>query len=168
MNGLFPDRQSTLSGMGAAAVLAVLITPVHVLLLNPLVREALSGSGNTLLELQYPATFFGCFALLLWSASFEMMFFSAGAMSFLCRLTGHQWVALALCVAFRVWVASQQLQAVGLFATATPFLATAGLSTACCCFLFAQGGLLPAMAFGAAITLHHFVRLLAHTLAGGG
>jgi len=43
------------------------------------------------MALRYPASLGGCVAVMLWSASFETMFFQAATMSFLMRVADRLW-----------------------------------------------------------------------------
>jgi hypothetical protein len=158
MCGPFPEQRRQLAGIAIAAALALLALPLFMLCVDPVMVPALSATGNEMLLRHYPVTPDGKIALLLWSAGFETMFFHAGAMSLVSRITRRQWVAVTACVALRLFIASHQLAELHIPA-ANPFLlVVSGVVTTASCLLFARFGLPTAMVFSAGICLNVMFR----------
>ena len=158
MCGAFPDTRRLLVGLGLATLLCVLLLPVYRVWLDPIFRAALEQTGNErLLRLRYPATWHGALALLLWSAGFEALFFVAGSMSFMARLTRCAWISGIGVVALRVLVVSRMITDAGIMDGTWLFLGAAAVSTALSCLLFARTGLPAVMLFAAGLNLHLFL-----------
>ena len=149
MAGLWPDRRRTLCGIGTAMLAALLLWPAA-LTLDPVVRAALAApDGGRAMLLQYPDSAAGVAALVLWSASFEMLFFVAAPAAFFARLFNVKWAAIAGPVIVRVLVAYYQLTT-GQIVDALPLmLATHAVMIAAACFLFSRFGLAAAAVFAA-------------------
>lgn len=158
MCGLFPDRRRIFAGIGMAVILVSVITPIYFFWLDSVFRNAIVATGDSkLLMLRYPATLGGCVAVVLWSASFETIFFRAAAMSFFARLTGRQWVAVAGAVVLRVFVICKQLPEAGIVDAMPLFIACTVITSAVSCVLFARWGLPGAMVFSAGLNTHLFI-----------
>lgn len=159
MVGILADRRRTCSGLALAVGLVLVVTPLYVLWLDPVLYAALEATRNpSMLELRYPSELGGKLALMLWSASFQLMFFTVSGMSFLTRLTGRALISGAMVVLFRVAVGLYQLSEAGVTQGVPLFLVGAAAVTACSCALFARTGLLPAMTLAMGLNLHLFFR----------
>lgn len=157
MAGLATDAKTLTPGVGAAVLLALAALPVHYFGSDPILREALASADNpAAVEMSYPSTTSGRFALMLWSAGFQAMFFVAAPMSFFGRLTGRAWVAAGFCIAVRTYVVHLQVGHAGLAEQVPLFLASAVVTTLVACVLFARYGLIPAMIFAAGLDLRVF------------
>lgn len=162
MAGLFPGRRRTIAGIIAAVMIALASTPLHYFCLDPLRYAVIKATGNGhMIEMLYPSTLYGCVSLVLWSASFETIFFPAASMSFFSRLTGRMYIALVLTVAMRIFVMSLQVSGTGMDST-TAYLIYSGtaISSLVACLLFALTGLVPTMVYCGLINLHVFVFLV--------
>lgn len=157
MAGIAAERRMFPRGVAVAAVLAALALPVQVFWLDPLLRHALAAALDpSARALSYPATAGGCVAVMLWSAGFETVFLQAAPMSFFSRLTGRTRVALALCLALRVYVAYRQVVFSGMTDGTAALILSAAATTAAGCMLFARFGLAPGMLLAAGLDLHLF------------
>ena len=88
MVGAFPGRRRLLLGLAAGAGLALLMLPLRLFIVDPIVHPIIVATGNTrLLRLTYPGSHAGRMAVMLWSAGFETLFFTATAMAFAARLS---------------------------------------------------------------------------------
>jgi hypothetical protein len=155
MCGLFPERKRAITGMLIAIFLSLMMLPLYIAWIDPLLLPAIKATGDAnMLAMRYPSAPPGQFALFMWSASFEVMFFQGGIMSVISRATGRQWVAVAVAVGIRSLVTSGQLSQLHI-ANAQPFLvSTSAVVTMISCLLFARFGLLATMVFSAGVCLH--------------
>lgn len=159
MCGLFPHRRRMLAGAGIAVILTCAITPIYSFLLDPIFRQTIaSAGGEKMLMLRYPVTLSGCFAVTLWSAGFETIFFRAAAISFFVRLTDRQWIAVAAAVALRMFVFSKQLSEAGIVDAMPLFVICTLITSIISCALFVRTGLPGAMVFSAGLNIHLFIR----------
>jgi len=160
MHGLFPAKPRMIIGMGTGLLLALLITPAFVLLVDPVLVESMKSTGKTeILNLRYPTTLSGRIALVLWAASFETMFFRAGTISFLSRVTGHKSVAVLGAVCLRTLVSVMQLSDLNLArGEASLVLIVGGVASFFSSVLFVETGLPASMTFSAVLCLHVFMR----------
>ena len=151
MAGFWPDWRRQLRGIGIALLAALLLWPVA-LKLDPVVRAAFAAKSDTYtLLLQYPDSVAGVAALVLWAASFELLFFVAAPAAFFARLFNSKWAAVVGPALARVFVAYYQLTA-GQITDAVPLiLVTYGAMTAASCFLFSRFGLAAAAVFAAVV-----------------
>jgi hypothetical protein len=160
MVGPLPAWRRLLAGVGVAALLVLVWLPLATPM-DALLRQALTASGKAgLIQLAYPNTPGGCWALLLWSAGFETLFFQGAAMAFVARITGRQDVAIIGAVALRVYVTHRKLTMEGLAPVPPVALYLSALSSLVACLLFARGGLPAAMTFAAGVSARHFLSLL--------
>jgi hypothetical protein len=147
MAGLWPDRRQQLHGMGIAILAALILWPVA-LKFDPFVRAAFAArSTPQVLILQYPDSAAGVAALVLWSASFELLFFVAASAAFFARLFNRKWAAIAGPVLARVVVAHYQLTTGGITDAVPLILLSTGIMTAAACFLLSRFGLAAATVF---------------------
>jgi hypothetical protein len=86
------------------------------------------------------------------------MFLQAATMSFLSRITGRQWMAVAMAVMLRMILTSHQLDELHILAGSQLLMFIAGLVTMASCILFARFGLPAAMVFSAGTCLHVMLR----------
>lgn len=151
MAGLWPDRRRQLRGIGIATLAALLLWPVA-LKFDPVVRAAFAATNDSrAMLLQYPDSAVGVVALILWSASFELLFFVAAPAAFFARLFNAKWAAIAGPVFVRVFVAHYQLTT-GQITDAVPLMLVGhGAMTAAACFLFARFGLAATAVFAAVV-----------------
>ena len=157
MCGLFPGGRRMWVGFGLAVLLTIVGTPIYCLWLDPVLYAALAATGDVkMLALRYPDAIVGKLSLMLWSGSFQVMFFAVAGMSFLTRLTGRPWISGALVVLFRVAVGLYQISEAGVTDSIPVFLLGSAVATACSCALFARTGLPPVMAFAMGLNLHLF------------
>ena len=147
MAGLWPDRRRQLCGIGIAILAALLMWPVA-LKFDPVVRAAFAvRSDPHALLLQYPDSAAGVASLVLWSMSFELLFFVAGSAAFFARLFNLKWAAIAGPVLARVIVAHYQLTTGNITDTIPLILLSTGAMTAASCFLLSRFGLAAAAVF---------------------
>lgn len=159
MCGLFPERRRMWIGIGIAAALSLLALPLGACL-APVFEDAMRESMRPeRVELHYPATAGGCFASMLWAASFETMFFSAAATSLLARLSRRQWVAVSMTTVLRLGVTWRTLALTGVVDAQALFYATSGTAAFIGALLFARAGLPATMVFAAGLQLHLFLHL---------
>ncbi|MFO7870388.1 MAG: hypothetical protein R6V03_03035 [Kiritimatiellia bacterium] len=157
MAGLFPERRRMLFGVMLGAGLAVLVLPLYLAWVDPALHRAVTAAENPeVLRLRYPATTGGRFALVLWTAGFEIMFFQAFLMSFAARLTGRQSIAIACSVALRLYVTHLGLMEAGVSGEYPLFMTSAGVSALACAVLFARFGFPASAVFSAGTSLHVF------------
>jgi len=160
MVGLFPHWRLMLGGVGIAVLISLVAVPIQHAWIDPRIQAALSATGNAqLMALRYPVTAGGCVAVMLWSASFETLFFHAATLSFFARLTNRQWIAVALTVALRLFVSMRQMAETGVFDAVPLMLVSTGVMATAACVLFARTGLIPAMMLAAGLDLHLFLNL---------
>lgn len=157
MCGLFPEWRRVALGLGIAVLLTAIATPIYALWLDPLLYAALEATGDPkVLALRFPETAAGKFAQMLWSGSFQVMFFAIAGMSFLARLTAGVRTSVAMIVIFRVAVGLYQMSEAGVTESVALFSLGSAVATACSCLLFARTGLIPAMAFAMGLNVHLF------------
>lgn len=158
MCGIFPARRRMLVGVGIAVLVSAMATPVVHLWVDPSVRKALLATGNAqVMALRYPATVGGCLAVILWSASFETLFFQAATVSFFARLTSRQSIAIVLAVALRLCVSLHQMTELGVVDAVPLMLVSTAVMATVACILFARTGLIATMVLGAGLDLHLFL-----------
>lgn len=158
MCGMVPAWRRMLVGVGVAVLVSAIATPVVHLWVDPSVRQALQATGNPhAMALRYPATVAGCLAVVLWSASFETLFFQAATVSFFARLTNRQSVAIVLAVALRLCVSLHQMTELGVVDAVPLMLVSTAVMATVACILFARTGLVAAMVLGAGLDLHLFL-----------
>ncbi len=156
--GIFPTSRRSLVGVLAAILLGLVFVPVR-MMMDPTVKEIFARDLTPeAMSLIYPTTLTGCVALVLWAASFGVLFFQAGTISFLARLTGRRSIAVAGSVALRLYVmhmkmASREVESLPFMLAGTTIV---GLVTA---MLYIKGGLPAAMAFAATVDSRHFLLL---------
>lgn len=157
MHGLFPSSKRMLIGAGIAVLLVAMLTPIYHIFIHPILRAALEQTGDArMIDLRYPSTNAGRISLILWTGSFELMFFSVAGMSFFARLTGRQSLAIVMVVLFRLTVSYYQLQVGHITESIPVFLLCSALSSATTCLLFAQAGLPATMIFAMGHNIHLF------------
>lgn len=155
MAGLFPERRRLLKGLGVALALALIFLPAA-LWLDPVLRSALEETGDMQrLALRYPATLRGCLALMLWAAGFETIFSLAAVISFLARLTGSAWAALAGAVLLRLWMTYLQCAGAGLESVMPLFMVSSAILMGVGGLLFVRAGLPAAALFTALLDARH-------------
>jgi len=160
MAGLFPHWRLMVTGVGIAVMISLLAVPIQHAWIDPRTKTALAATGNAhLMALRYPGTMGGCVTVMLWSASFETVFFYAATLSFFARLTNRLWVAVALTVALRLFVSMQQMSGTGVFDAIVLMLVATGVVATAACLLFAGTGLIPTMMLAAGLDLHLFLNL---------
>jgi hypothetical protein len=159
MHGLFPEHgritRTVLVALGAGALIGAAHWAGDGLYRNTFAEY----STSEVYAMTYPPTWGGCFALILWSAGFETLFFRAATMSFLARVTGRQWVAIGGAVIFRTVLSFMTDPAGNADYLTLARMTGVALTTFCACLLYAQGGITPAMVFAAMIDARHLVRL---------
>jgi hypothetical protein len=160
MYGLFPAKPRMITGIGTGLLLALLITPAYVLLVDPILVESMKTAGKTgMVNLRYPPTLSGRVALVMWIASFETVFFRAGTISFLSRVTGNKSLAVVGAVCFRTLVSAAQLSDLNLSRGETSLVLIIGaVASSVSSVLFIETGLPGTMIFSAVLCLHVFLR----------
>ena len=160
MAGMFPPARATLTGLAwavtAGGCLLALIWWAEVSLL---VREAAEPTGARW-EADPPEDAAAAFNRMLWGAGFQTLFFTAGAMGVLTKVTKNVWLAVILVAAARMVMALRQMAMAGHFDQLGTVLFVTGLFAATAGLLFARAGLLPAMLLSIVVDLRHFGRLL--------
>ncbi|MDA0991967.1 MAG: hypothetical protein O3A51_14600 [Verrucomicrobia bacterium] len=155
MTGFWPGARRRWVGCGVAVLLGAMLVPLLTQWLDPMIKQALIASGHTeRLQLQFPETRWQQAALILWVAGFQVLFFTASAMSLFSRLTKRWPMALVLAVILRLSVAHVQFDNIPI-ASMGPIYGMHAVSTAISCTLFARAGLLPAILFALVLSLHH-------------
>jgi hypothetical protein len=158
MPGIVTDRRTFLQGALVAVALTLIILPIQILWTDPVIYKALlECSKPAAADLAFPPTQEGRVALLLWAAGFQVMFLQAAPMSLFARLTNRRYLALGLCLLFRVYVAHRQIADVGMADAVPLFLLSNILCAAAGCLLFARFGLAPTILFAAGLDLHLFL-----------
>jgi hypothetical protein len=156
MLGLFPRGRRRLIGLSTGLAAGLLIVPLYTMWLDPWLSEALRHAGDAdRLQLEFPDAPWKKVAIVLWAAGFQVLFFNAAAMSFLCRLTNNVPVALILAIVFRLFVSHLQFEDVPIDGTLA-FALTHALVCAIGCILFARTGLMPVALFAAVLASRHF------------
>ncbi|TFH18164.1 MAG: hypothetical protein E4H02_00855 [Lentisphaerales bacterium] len=159
MAGPFPERGRMLKGLWMAVLAGVLITPILLWTEGGIIRELRANDNQAALRLMYPAGVGACFALILWGAGFETLFFRASAISLLARVTGRQLVAVVGTVLFRVLVSAIQFSEAGLHSSAGLRLTGVALLSVISCLFYVRAGLPATMMFAATLDARHLVRL---------
>lgn len=160
MCGPFPDKARTRAGTCIALVAGLLIAP-FLFWQDAGTADLLSKTAFlSELHLPFPSTLTACLALILWSAGFETLFFRAGTMSLLTRVTNRQWIAIAGAVLLRLSVNVLKIGQVDMDAMMILELAGMIVVTTVGCILYARAGLPAAMTFAATIDARHLVRWL--------
>ncbi|MDA0577472.1 MAG: hypothetical protein O3B24_05175 [Verrucomicrobia bacterium] len=155
LSGAFPPPPRQHAAFIVACLLALALLPLHWLWLDPLMRAAIVEAGpGPLLALAYPTTAAGIAAKLLWSAGFEILCLQAAPVALAARLTGRWWLGILVAVAARTWAANLHLAHYQVLDHHALVLTSTAAGTLAGGLLFARGGLLPAMLFGAAMQLH--------------
>jgi hypothetical protein len=160
MAGWFPERSRQLKGAGVAVLLAALMLGIQLKWDPAMMAQAAKGPYADSLSLHYPSTVSGVFSLALWASTFETLFFTAGAMSFFVRISGHVWIGAGFCVLLRFLInllkLSDNLPPEFLYIILPAMLAV----TLCSCLLFAWAGLLPLMLFHFLLACRHVISVL--------
>jgi hypothetical protein len=157
MPGIITERQTFRRGIGVAVVLSLIFNVIFIFWLNTIMREALLNAENSVAaELLLPATMGGRLALLLWAASFQVMFLQAAPMSLFARLSGARNVAIGLCLAFRAFIAYLQIDVIGINEHIPLVVISMLLISLTECMVFAKYGLAPTIFLAAGINLHIF------------
>lgn len=154
---MFPEWARLWRGMAMACLFGGLLLLVAIRWIDPVVRPAMESAGPvSWVRLRYPTTVYGKWALVLWSAGFETVFFQGAAMSFLARLTKRPSPAVIGATVLRTLVAIRQLEAVDIGDPAGLIVVATATGAFAACFVFSWGGLPSAMLFSAIVSLHVF------------
>ncbi len=156
MAGLWPAHRKQLVGSAIAITAALLVWPIA-LKLDPVVLAAFEAGDNPRTALlQYPDSAAGVVALILWGASFELLFFVAASAAFFARLFNLKWAAVVGPAFARIIVAYYQLTTGNITDAVPLILCGAGATTAVACLLFIRFGLVPAILFVATLDARLF------------
>lgn len=157
MAGVATSRPLLLRGLAVAAALSAAALPVRLLWTDPATRTALEAAGHSgALRLAFPESTAEQMALVMWSVGFHGLFFTAAPMSLFARLTGRQSAAIALAVAFRIFVMHRQVAVAGVADALPLFFASAAIGSLVACLLFARFGLAPMLVLTAGLDAHVF------------
>lgn len=153
--GLFPDRPVVFKGLAAAILLGVIGLVVYYAWLDKLIFETMKEKLDVVtLQLRYPRTLAGGIALMLWTASFETMFFYAATISFWARIFNNAYAAMAMAVIGRLFVMYIQITGIGLNDSLHIFMLGGAFSAIVSAVLYARSGLLSTMVFNGLLTAH--------------
>ena len=160
MCGPWPERHVAARGMRVALIAGFAMAPVLLAFdfdLKTVMAAALRPHAVTL---AFPETVSGCLALMLWSAGFETLFFRAGTMAFIARVTRRLWIAVLGSVLLRAFVTFMLMTPADVSTVMIVRLIGVSVLSAVACLLYARAGLPAAMLFAAVLESRHLLRLL--------
>jgi hypothetical protein len=147
--------RETARGLGLALLLALILSPVQRWVVQPALKEALGAAANAQwTRLQVPVTLRDWFALALWSAGFQTLFFVAAPTCLAARLTGRVWPAFVLTAALGWYVASSQLATYDVESGRGVLVAASALRSVLGSLLYARFGLIPTAVLSVGYGLH--------------
>lgn len=152
MSRLWPARNVLIKGAVAALALGLAFGLAKSFFLDPILEQAMVRHlAFEEMELHFPRDGYGVFALILWVAGFETLFFEGGTMSLWARVTGSVWVATAVTVFMRMGVVLYQMNRIYLGDWLVPILLAYVIAQIVGCQLMARAGLVPVMLYNAAL-----------------
>lgn len=154
----FPARAILARGIATALAAAALLTPLELLLDQPL-RLAAAADPDVANVARLPESFRECVVLAMWTAGFEIVFFQGASMSYLGRLTGSRFAAIAGAVILRAAVTFLKFNEAGIDVTLWPAMVGAVAASIAACIIYSRSGLLSAMLFGAALSMRHLAAI---------
>ncbi len=153
MVGAFPPQPLFQRGLVTASIVGLVFGVGRIFWGDDELRQVLLASEHSgRFELSFPSTVSGKLALVLWVAGFQVLFFQAGAMSFLSRIFGRWEYALIALGFLRVFVTHLQFEHSGVPPIASAYLFST-LATLIGATVFARCGFMAAVVFAALLEL---------------
>lgn len=157
LRGLFPVWSNLAPALLFSAACALVLIPLFLFVFDPHMTQRLAEAGaNDLLARSFPEQAGEILALALWAAGFETLFFLAGTMSTVARLSGQAWTAVVCAVLLRLFISSRQFMEAGLDAGDFALYTAPLLAGTAASLLYARGGWPAAGLFALLMAGRHF------------